>query len=145
MKSETSKETRQIPIEEGLFTWPSDEPRLVGSRCKSCGTYSFPKSPTCLNPDCEEKQAEETLLSKRGKLASYTIQHYKPPGFEMDPFRPFAIGLVELPEGINVLGILKTTENLRIGMDMELVVEDLYTKDGNQIMTWKFKPSGEQE
>ena len=27
----------QIPIAEGLFTWPSNDPRLIGSKCKKCG------------------------------------------------------------------------------------------------------------
>lgn len=84
------------------------------------------------------------MLSRRGRLVSYTIQRYQPPLFKMDPFNPFAIGLIELPEGINVLGILTTIENLKLGLDMELVVEALYVEDGKEIMTWKFRPSGAQ-
>lgn len=85
------------------------------------------------------------LLSKQGKLASYTIQHYKPPLFEMEPFSPFAIGLVELPEGINILGILTTINGLKTGMGMEVVIETLYARNGNEVMTWKFKPLGGQK
>lgn len=139
------KEKKQVPVEAGLFTWPSSEPRLIGSRCKSCGTYSFPKSYTCPNPDCDAKDVEEVLLARRGKLASYTIQRYNPPLFKMEPFRPFAIGLVELPEGINVLGMLTTTENLKMGMDLETIVEGLYTEGENEVMTWKFRPVQEVE
>jgi enoyl-CoA hydratase len=141
----TSKEKKQVPVEAGLFTWPSSEPRLIGSRCRSCGTYSFPKSYSCPNPDCDVKDVEEVQLSGRGKLASYTIQRYNPPLFKMEPFRPFAIGLVELPEGINVLGILTTTDNLKIGMALEMVVEGLYTEGENEVVTWKFKPIQEGE
>lgn len=142
-RTETTVERKQVPIEQGLFTWPSNEPRLIGSRCNSCGTYSFPKSATCPNPDCDKKDVEEVLLSNRGKLASFTIQHYNPPLFKMDPFMPFAIGLIELPEGINVMAMLTTTENLVIGTNWELVLETLYTQDGAEIMTWKFKPMKE--
>jgi enoyl-CoA hydratase len=142
---QTSKEKKQVPVEAGLFTWPSGEPRLIGSRCKSCGTHSFPKSYSCPNPDCDAKDVEEVLLSRRGKLASYTIQRYSPPGFKMEPFRPFAIGLVELPEGINVLGMLTTIENLKTGMDLEMMVEGLYTEGENEVMTWKFRPVQEAE
>ena len=42
------------PMVEGLFTWPSDEPRLIASRCKKCGTVAFPKFPICNNPDCDK-------------------------------------------------------------------------------------------
>ena len=32
----------QVAIEEGLFTWPSDDPRLLGSQCQDCGaSYSL--------------------------------------------------------------------------------------------------------
>jgi hypothetical protein len=139
-----SKDKKQVPVEEGLFTWAPGEPRLIGSRCKTCGTYSFPKSYSCPNPDCDAKDVEEVLLSRRGKLASYTIQRYNPPLFKMEPFRPFAIGLVELPEGINVLGILTSTENLRTGMNLEMVVEGLYTEGENEVVTWKFRPVEER-
>lgn len=140
-----TREKKQIPVEAGLFTWPSSEPKLIASRCKSCGTYSFPKSYTCPNPDCDAKDVEEVLLSGKGKLASYTIQRYVPPQFRMEPFKPFAIGLVELPEGINVLGMLTTTENLKTGMDLEMVVEGLYTEGENEVMTWMFRPVLEAE
>lgn len=137
---ELSKAKKQVPVEEGLFTWSSGEPRLIGSRCKTCGTHSFPKSYSCPNPECDAKDVEEVLLSRRGKLASYTIQHYAPPLFRMEPFKPFAIGLVELPEGINVLGVLTTTEKLKTGMGLEMVVEGLYTEGDSEVVTWKFRP-----
>lgn len=144
-ESQTPKGKKQIPVEEGLFTWASGEPRLIASRCKSCGTHSFPKSYSCPNPDCDAKDVEEVLLSRRGKLASYTIERVGPPLFRMEPFKPFAIGLVELPEGIDVLGILTTTENLKIGIGMEMVVEGLYTEGENEVVTWKFRPLEERK
>jgi enoyl-CoA hydratase len=137
----TAKEKKQVPIEQGLLSWSSGVPRLIASKCKSCGTYSFPASYSCPNPECNTKDVEEVLLSTHGKLASYTIQHYAPPIFRMDNFRPFAIGLVELPEGINVLSILTTTENLKIGMDLEMVTRPLYTEGDTEVVTWMFKPS----
>lgn len=105
----------------------------------------FPKSSTCPNPECDVKQVEEALLSRQGKLASFTVQRYKPPLFDLEPFSPYAIGLVELPEGINIVGVLTTMEGLKIGMGMELVIAPAYVKDGNEIMTWKFKPTETQK
>ncbi len=77
-------EKKQYPAEEGLFTWPADEPCLIGGRCKSCGTYFFPKYYVIHKPGCKERQVEGVLLSRRGKLDSYTIQCYPPP----PPFYP---------------------------------------------------------
>lgn len=27
-----------VPVAEGIFTWPSDEPQLIGARCTECDT-----------------------------------------------------------------------------------------------------------
>ncbi len=139
-------ETKQIPIVEGYFAWPSSDPRLIGTKCKSCGTYFFPKSPICQNPKCQNKDdVTEIPLSKKGRLWSYTFQYYQPPPpyKGTDPFVPFGIGLVEFPEGIKVLGAITdcAEEDLKIGLYMEVVIEKMYEDElGNEYLTWKFKP-----
>ena len=32
----------QVPVAEGVFSWPADEPQLIGSRCSACGMVTFP-------------------------------------------------------------------------------------------------------
>ena len=32
----------QIPVAEGIFTFPSDAPQLIGRRCRACGIVTFP-------------------------------------------------------------------------------------------------------
>lgn len=103
----------------------------------------FPKAPFCPNPDCEKgkENIKEVLLSKRGKLWSWTVQRYPPPApFKYEPFEPFAIGMVDLSEGIRVYGIITTTENLWIGMEVEMVVGKLYEDEQNEYLTWMWKP-----
>ena len=85
-------------------------------------------------------------MSKRGKLYSYTIQYYQPPKpfIPAEPFVPFGIGLVELPEGIRILGQMaycNPEKDLKLGMDVETIIEVL-DKDaqGNEYFAWKFKP-----
>jgi uncharacterized OB-fold protein len=61
----------------------------------------------------------------------------------MEPFAPYAIGLVDLPEGLRVLGMLTGCEldEIRIGMPVELVVEALYTDEsGRDVLTYKYAP-----
>ena len=135
---------KQIPVVEGVFAWPSDNPSLIGSRCETCGEYFFPRVKLCQNPDCSNKgDVKEALLSKRGKLWSYTIQHYAPPPPYKGPV-PLIIGLVALPENLKVMSQLTGCgeEDLKIGMDMELVIEKLFEDgEGREVVTWKFKPA----
>ena len=135
-----------VPAVEGFLTWQSGKPYLIGGRCKSCKTYYFPRLAGCSNPNCKGGEVEEVLLSRRGTLWTYTIQHYAPPlPFRApDPFVPYGIGLVELPEGIRVVGMLTDcdTDNLKIGMPMEMTAEKIYEDEhGNDVVTWKFRPA----
>jgi uncharacterized protein len=133
----------QKPIIEGLFAWPSDDPRLLVSRCKKCGTIAFPKKSFCPNPDCEKKREniEDIRLSKKGKVYSYTCQIYQPPApFRMEPFEPYALGMVDFPEGLRVWGMFTRKENLKIGMEVETVAGRLYTDGDTEYMTWMWKP-----
>lgn len=134
---------KRVPVIEGLFTWPSDDPRLIISRCKKCGGASFPRAPFCPNPDCEKSRdnVEVVELSKRGKLYSYTYQIYAPPApFKMEPFEPYAIGMLDFPEGLRIYGIITTMENLKIGMELETTVSKLYEDEGNEYITWMWRP-----
>jgi len=136
---------RQIPALDGFFTWPSQEPALIGATCRSCGQYFFPRFVIMHDPDCEDReQVEEVLLSRKGKLWSHTIIHYQPPPpFRApEPFQPYCLGVVELPEGIRIMGQVTgcKMEQLRPGMDVELVVEMQYEDEDNEYLTWKFRP-----
>ena len=43
----------QVPAFEGWFTMDAQPPRLLGSRCKKCKSYFFPKELLfCRNPGC---------------------------------------------------------------------------------------------
>jgi len=137
--------SKKYPAIEGLFTWADNDPHLIGGRCESCGSYCFPKSSNIHKPGCKEILVKEVLLNRKGKLNSYTIQYYPPPApfVSPDPFVPYAVGLVALPEGIEVLGIITgcKLEELRTSMDMQLIVEQMYTDEsGNEVLGWKFKP-----
>jgi uncharacterized OB-fold protein len=135
----------KIPVAEGIFTINEKGVSLIGTRCISCGNHYFPQAISCKNPRCNEKRVEKVLLSKRGKLYSYTIQYYlPPPPFRMESKGPYAIGLIELPEGIRVMGMLTGLdfEEIKIGMEMELTLERLYVDEkGNEVVTYKFRPS----
>jgi uncharacterized OB-fold protein len=134
-----------LPLADGLYTWPSESPQLIASRCAACGEVAFPKQASC--PHCTSETVEEMLLSRRGTLWTWTIQGFPPPppyiGDAAD-FEPFGVGYVELPEGIRVESRLTTADPdvLEIGMEMVLVIENFSRDDdGRDRMTFAFRPA----
>lgn len=137
--------TKRVPAVEGLFAETKDGPRLLGSRCASCGTPYFPKSPVCHRPDCRGKSMQEATFGPRGKIWSLAIQYYPPPppAKHDEPFVPYALGMVDMEDGLRVLARFSTDdpEGLKVGQEVELVLEKLYTdEEGNEVIVWKFKP-----
>jgi len=139
--------TRQVPVAEGLFTWPSDEPRLIGARCAGCGLVSFPAGPACQR--CGGTEFAERLLSDRGALWTFTTQGFRPPSPPYDgadtaeTFQPYALGYVELPGEVIVEARLTEPDpaRLAIGQPMRLtIVPYSVGADGTQVMTFAFAP-----
>jgi hypothetical protein len=138
----------RVPAVEGWFTLDTQAPHLLGTRCKSCGTYFFPKETAfCRNPKCAGTDFEEVPLSTRGKLWSFTDNRYAPPKPYMasDPFEPYAVAAVELErEKMVVLGQVAKgvgTDRLEAGLEMELVLDTLYEDDANEYIVWKWRPA----
>ncbi len=140
-------EKTQTPAVEGWYTMDVDQPHLLGTQCAKCGTYYFPKqSHFCKNPSCDSTEFEEVQLSRTGKVWSYTNACYQPPEpyVAADPFEPFTIAAVELEkEKMIVLGqVVKGVEvaQLKVGAEVELVLETLYVEEDNDKLVWKWKP-----
>jgi len=127
-------------VAEGLFTWPSEEPRLIASRRD--GVLSFPARP----------DEERVLLSARGTLWGFTTQQFRPPSPPYDgddtaeTFQPYALGYVELPGELLVQARFTESEpdQLRIGQEMELRIVPYTTRpDGTEVLTFAFAPVNE--
>ena len=126
----------KIEVKSGIFIDGPEGVTLSASRCKSCGRVYFPKSKYCL--DCLGNELENISLKKRGKLFSYTVgrmpsTHFKP---------PYAVGFVEMPEGIRIfapLGII-ADKPFKIGMEMEVHAEALWTEGEKEYIGYQFSP-----
>lgn len=136
-----------VPVQEGVFTGPADQPRLIGSRCADCGTYTFPTQDGCAR--CTGTDMETVELANRGTLWTWTVQGFPPksPPYigNDDPatFEPFGVGYVELPGQCKVEARLTESdpEKLRIGMEMEMALVPLgHNADGDTVMTFAFRP-----
>ena len=136
----------RVPVAEGIFTWPSDDPQLIGSRCSECDIVTFPAQNSC--PRCASTAMVEQLLARRGTLWAFTTQSFPPPsppyvGLTGKDFVPFGVGYVELPGEVKVETRLTESdpELLTHGMEMELVLVPLRTDDdGTEVMTFAFAP-----
>ena len=132
---------------EGWFTLDEKEPQLLGSRCRACNTCYFPKQTSyCRNPACDSSEFDEVPLSRRGRVWSCTNAAYKPPEpfVAAEPFEPFTIAAVELEsERMVILGqVVRGVEvtDLKVGQEMELVLDTLYTDAESEKRIWKWKP-----
>jgi uncharacterized OB-fold protein len=135
----------QVPVIEGLFATTAKGPRLLGSRCRSCSTPYFPKAALCHHPKCSDGETEDTEFGPRGKLWSWAIQNYPPaaPARFDEPYVPYAIGVVDLEDGLRVVGRMSVDdpESLRAGAEVELTIEPMCRdEEGRQVVTWKFRP-----
>src|ERR1700730_2639891 len=132
-----------IPVADGLSTWPSAAPHLIGGSCRVCGTTTFPRQGSC--PKCTSREISERLLDREGTLWTFTVQGFRPksPYAGPDQFETYGVGYVELPGQVMVESRL--TENdpdqLAIGDAMELVIMPFrQDEDGTDIVTFAFRP-----
>jgi uncharacterized OB-fold protein len=133
---------------EGWFDENDGEAALVGTRCTTCGTVFFPPAAYyCRNPECDGTDFESARLSRTGTVWSYTDARYQPPPPYVpttDPYEPFALAAVELgPEGMVVLGQIAdgySVDDLRVGANVELVVETLFEDDEHEYTMFRLKP-----
>jgi uncharacterized OB-fold protein len=136
--------SNQVPIHEGLFTWPAAKPQLLGSRCNQCAEATFPAQPDCRG--CGSRETTIVELGDRGKLWTWTIQTFMPKQpYHSDEtpetFRPYGVGYVEMPGGVRVEARLQANspDQLQIGMPMQLDIIPFRTdENGDQKMTFSF-------
>ncbi|MDO8691521.1 MAG: Zn-ribbon domain-containing OB-fold protein [Dehalococcoidia bacterium] len=128
-------ETSQLVSEKWFIETPHGK-ALAGSRCPQCGRVYFPRKKVCVQ--CfQTGQMEDTALSRRGKLYTFTVAEAGPPGFSV----PYAFGYVDLPEGIRVFSPLGgDLAALEIGMDVEMSMGRIREENGVDIIGCVFKP-----
>lgn len=130
-----------IPCVAGLFT-EENGGRVLGARCATCNTPYFPKVARCHNPGCDESRLEDCSFGGRGAIWSYSVADFPPPPPHKHdkPFKPYFIAVVDLDEGLRLVGqMVEGTGQVSVGAPVELVIDTLYHEDGKAFSTWKFK------
>jgi len=107
--------------------------KMMGSRCKECGYQTFPPRADC--PECMSDAFEFVEYSGKGTVFTHTRIAAAPSGFE--DVTPFTLVVVELEEGgrlMSWLGETLTDEELKIGMEVQVVPQILGDKQEIQLV-----------
>jgi uncharacterized OB-fold protein len=121
-------------IRNDLFKETSDGVVLVDNKCPACGRAFYPKADFCTQ--CLNKELEELVLSKRGKLYSYTVTRVPVGKFPV----PHAIGMITLPENVRLTGpLVMGAEEIKIGAEMEMQITTLWSEVDHDVIGYKFK------
>ena len=101
----------------------NDRYQLIGSKCKSCNKYHYPKTALC---DCGSKDFDYHKFSGKGKLLTFTEISSAPTMFSEKT--PYCIGVVELEEGPRIGAQIVDTSisELKIDQDVEAVFRKFY-------------------
>lgn len=136
----------QVAFAPDVFTWPDEDPQLIGGRCPGCGAVMFPRQGSCAR--CGNTDVEEHLLQRRGTLWTFTTQEFLPKepyagGGTVETFQAFGVGMVQLGDEVKVEARLTEAdpEKLHIGMELELrIVAFRDDPDGTGVLTFAFAP-----
>ena len=119
--------------------------RLIGLRCKECGAINFPPRKICIK--CKKpSEFEEIKLSGKGKVYSYTVTGRGATVFEHTEEGivggDFPIAIVELEEGVRVLGQITdcSPSEIKIGTEVEAVFRRMYDQTKIVRYGYKFRP-----
>ncbi|MDT0451973.1 bifunctional MaoC family dehydratase N-terminal/OB-fold nucleic acid binding domain-containing protein [Streptomyces hesseae] len=114
--------------------------RLLIQRCTACGRQRFPWLPGC--GECGSPLWEAVEASGEGVVFSYVVMHHPPvAGFDA----PYAVGLIELVEGVRMISNVVGVEpgRIRIGMPVTLeFVRDPEASGGQELPVFRAYEEG---
>ena len=104
-------------------------------KCRKCGRFRFPPYPSC--PHCGTFGGDWVPISGQGKLYSWiVIQHPVDPRLAAEV--PFIVSLVELEEGVRMIGRLVGVRQDKMKGDMP--VKARYDDIDNGLTLINFEP-----
>jgi len=110
-----------------------EQGKIMGTRCKNCGTVHFPPVADCA--ECLSSDVEWFEVGGMGKLVSFSKLIYAPVGFEED--LPYSIALLDYGD-YKVFGRISKDvpeEELEIGMAMKTEPITLPNKQLSYVFT----------
>jgi uncharacterized OB-fold protein/acyl dehydratase len=106
--------------------------------CPVCGTLRHPPGPMC--PSCGGDKPDYVVAAGRGTVFSYVVHHHpQVPGRTV----PFVVALVELEEGVRMLGELRDVDPQQVAIGKPVEVALTRIDDALTLPSWR--PSTGQE
>ena len=129
----------ELPFNDASYDHFLSEEKLMGSKCRRCGTLSVPPRPLCVK--CYGDEMEWVEMKGTGTLQAFTCIAVGPPSMSeegYDRHNPYCSGVVELDEGVKVVARIegvdtKNPENIQVGAQLQ--VEFIHRSKGDSLST----------
>ena len=114
------------------FFWEGvAEGELRIQKCTGCGELRHPPGPVC--PSCRSADRTYVVAGGEGEVYSYVVHHHPPvPGREP----PFVVALVELEEGVRMVGNVVECAPSEVGIGMPVRVTSRQMDDELILPMW---------
>jgi uncharacterized OB-fold protein len=111
--------------------------RYEAAKCKGCGAVWFP--PRLICAECGKREFEQVVLSKTGKVKTFTVIRVAPTEFSDEA--PYAIGVVELDGGVTIQCQIVDClpEDLKTGMPVKIEFRKVKQEGHAGIINYGFK------
>ncbi len=110
---------------------------LYGHQCKVCGTLQFPLERVCYTCQAIDTFDEVRLSDKTGEVITYTKDY-----LFASPNPPTIMVVVELQGGCRLYVQFTDSDDVKIGMPIEMTFRKLHEGGGIHNYFWKAKPIG---
>ena len=130
---DASRMLRPTPSLDTQFFWDGVAAHELRIQLRSDGSVQHPPVPAIWKDKSE--QTDYVVASGRGTVFSFVVHHApKVPGRSL----PFVVALVELPEGVRMLGELRGVDpsSVSIGMEVEAIYLDFPGDDETGGTPW---------
>lgn len=107
-----------------------EQGKIMATKCRTCGTRYYPPKADC--PSCMDSKMEWTELSCEGQLVTFTRVFVLPERYTSSPstmpftqtiVKPAAIGIIEVENGVRIMGFIPNVNSgeIRVGMLLRAV------------------------
>jgi len=132
-KGTTGEVLRPVVTADTAFFWDGTaRGELRIQRCGGCGALRHPPGPMC--PACGADKPEYLLAAGTGEVYSYVVHHHPPvPGHQA----PFVVALVQLTEGVRMVGELLGVNPDQVRVGMPVRAEFVKIDGGLTLPAWR--------